>query len=134
VLIPSRFTEDKWVQAVEVRPRNRAVVHHINASHREAGREPDSVRRGEYSTRLADLLGGQPSRGLQRPTNAGTGPEPPMFANGDLLETFVPGGRPRVFEPGQARLIKAGSDILFQIHYTSTGKPEEDQTRIGWTR
>ena len=55
-----------------------------------------------------------------------------MFANGDLLETFVPGGRPPVFKPGRARLIKAGSDIMFQIHYTPTGKPEQDRTRIGF--
>ncbi len=55
-----------------------------------------------------------------------------MFGNGDLLETFVPGGRPPAFQHGQARLIKAGSDILFQIHYTTSGKPEQDRTRIGF--
>jgi hypothetical protein len=28
IMIPSGFTEDRWVEAVEVRPGNRAVVHH----------------------------------------------------------------------------------------------------------
>jgi hypothetical protein len=55
-----------------------------------------------------------------------------MYSNSDLLEVFVPGGRPPVLKPGQARLIKAGSDISFQIHYTSTGKPEQDRTSIGF--
>lgn len=35
--IPTGFKEDRWVQAVEVRPGNRAVVHHIVAYVREAG-------------------------------------------------------------------------------------------------
>src|SRR5581483_9601580 len=30
VIIPADFGEDKWVQAAEVRPGNRAVVHHVN--------------------------------------------------------------------------------------------------------
>jgi len=131
VLIPSGFTEDKWVEAVEVRPSNRAVVHHINASHREPSSE--AVRRGEYSAKLTDLFQVQPaSDQQQRPRNAAADAEPAMFGNGDLLETFVPGGRPPAFKAGQARLIKAGSDILFQIHYTSSGKPQQDQTRIGF--
>src|SRR5262245_51414325 len=27
--VPTNFTEDKWIQAYEVRPGNRAVVHHV---------------------------------------------------------------------------------------------------------
>ena len=127
VLIPSGFTEDRWVEAVEVRPSNRAVVHHINASHREPTGNMDSVRRGEYSSKLTDLIGGQQPARVPRADG-----EPAMFGNGDLLETFVPGGRPPAFKPGQARLIKAGSDLLFQIHYTPTGKPQQDRTRIGF--
>lgn len=29
LLVPTGFTEDKWIQAAEVRPGNRAVVHHV---------------------------------------------------------------------------------------------------------
>ena len=29
IQIPTNFTEDKWIQAVEVRPGARAVVHHV---------------------------------------------------------------------------------------------------------
>lgn len=28
-VVPTKFTEDKWIQAVEAKPGNRAVVHHI---------------------------------------------------------------------------------------------------------
>ena len=43
----------------------------------------------------------------------------------------MPGVIHPVYTPGQAKLIKAGSTITFQLHYTTTGKPEEDRTRIG---
>jgi hypothetical protein len=29
VIVPTGFTEDRWVQAAEVRPTDRSVVHHI---------------------------------------------------------------------------------------------------------
>jgi hypothetical protein len=32
IIVPSGFTEDKWVKAAELRPSNRAVVHHANVS------------------------------------------------------------------------------------------------------
>ena len=35
VIIPTKFTEDRWVQMAEVRPGNRAVVHHVIAFIRE---------------------------------------------------------------------------------------------------
>ena len=37
VIVPTGFKEDKWVQALEVRPTDRAVVHHIIAYLREPG-------------------------------------------------------------------------------------------------
>src|SRR5262249_2533118 len=35
------------------------------------------------------------------------------------------------FRPGQGRLMKAGSNIMFQLHYTTNGTPATDRTRIG---
>src|ERR1035438_1326914 len=37
VIIPTHFTEDRWVRMSEVRPSNRAVVHHAVAYIREPG-------------------------------------------------------------------------------------------------
>ncbi len=37
MIVPTGFTEDKWVQAMEVRPSNRAVVHHANIYIRRPG-------------------------------------------------------------------------------------------------
>ena len=44
---------------------------------------------------------------------------------------YAPGQPPERFEPGQAKLIRAGSDIILQVHYTTNGKPGTDRSRIG---
>ena len=36
-VVPTKFAEDRWVQAAEVRPGNRAVVHHVIVFVREPG-------------------------------------------------------------------------------------------------
>ena len=49
--------------------------------------------------------------------------------DGHLLTVYTPGMVPDVLKPNQARLIKAGSDIVLQIHYTSTKKDTGPVTR-----
>jgi hypothetical protein len=125
IVVPTNFTEDKWVQAVEVRPSNRKVVHHINLS-----ATPPSARGGARPTGFFTSDAEARMLAALKP-----GQEPPQFAaarEGDLLETFVPGGLPPELQPGQAKLVKAGSSLMFQLHYTTTGKPEEDQTSVGF--
>jgi hypothetical protein len=36
-----------------------------------------------------------------------------------------------VFEPGIAKLLRAGHDIILQMHYTTNGAPTTDRTSIG---
>lgn len=47
------------------------------------------------------------------------------------LAGYAPGMTPQIWKPGQARLIKAGSTLVFQMHYATTGKASSDRTRIG---
>jgi peroxiredoxin len=52
--VPTNFTEDKWVQAAEARPGNRAVVHHIIATVSAPGEDPGPRRnRGGYLVGVA---------------------------------------------------------------------------------
>jgi hypothetical protein len=96
--IPTKFTEDKWVQMAEVRPGNRALVHHVIAFVR-APRKPDE--------------------------------DPKAKRNNEFLVGYAPGSAPEVMEPGQAKLIKAGSEIEFQVHYTANGTAGVDRSRVG---
>lgn len=118
IIVPTGFTEDKWVRMVEVRPSNRAVVHHAVMFIREPG--------GQW---LKDARPGVPfappvSNSGQRFLNTNGG-------GNDILTIYTPGMVPDIWKPGQAKQIKAGSDIVFQMHYTANGKEGADKTRIG---
>jgi hypothetical protein len=90
--VPTGFTEDRWVDSIEVRPTNRAVVHHAIVYIQGPG-------------------GGAPG--------------------GEYLGGYAPGAVPQQWKQGQARLIPAGSNLIFQLHYTTNGKPATDRTRLG---
>lgn len=49
----------------------------------------------------------------------------------EMVSVYVPGGLAYETRPGQARLLKAGTDLIFQMHYTANGKETLDQSRVG---
>jgi hypothetical protein len=49
----------------------------------------------------------------------------------EYLAGYAPGMSAQIWKPGQARLLKAGSVLEFQMHYATNGKPATDRTRIG---
>ncbi|MCC6696525.1 MAG: redoxin domain-containing protein [Candidatus Hydrogenedentes bacterium] len=44
---------------------------------------------------------------------------------------YVPGMLPSEFPKGTAKFVPAGSEFVFQLHYSPTGKPTDDLTRLG---
>jgi len=48
-----------------------------------------------------------------------------------LLGALSPGQTPFMAQPGTAKLIKAGSEIIFQLHYTPNGKEAKDRSYVG---
>jgi hypothetical protein len=72
---------------------------------------------------LRDAKLGEPASGKQAQVGLGIGEE--------ILDFHVPGSVPHALPAGQAKLIKAGSDLVFQMHYTTNGKPATDRTRLG---
>ena len=59
----------------------------------------------------------------------------PPDANGlrgfGWLAAYVPGQAPIVLPPGMARRVPAGSKLVFQMHYTPNGIPQQDNTKLG---
>jgi hypothetical protein len=128
--VPTNFTEDKWVQSIEIRPGARSVVHHVLVFASEPGETPrqqpftQQIAGGAAGPRaqaLAPLVAAAVARG--RGQNAIRGP---------LIATTAPGTNAQIFAPGAALRIKAGSILTLQVHYTATGKPESDQTSVGF--
>jgi mono/diheme cytochrome c family protein len=48
-----------------------------------------------------------------------------------LLGALSPGNTPFIAQPGTAKLIKAGSNLVFQMHYTPSGKVTKDRSLVG---
>ncbi|HLJ46844.1 MAG TPA: hypothetical protein VKU01_12590 [Bryobacteraceae bacterium] len=127
IVIPLNFTEDKYIQMAEARPGDKSLVHHIIAFIREPdnpwlrGAKPGVpfVPREEMK-KLKDMSPEERQK-FQR-QNSGLG---------DFLAGYAPGTMPNVMKPGEAKLIKAGSDIILQVHYTATGKAGTDESKVG---
>ena len=115
-VIPTKFKTDQWVQFAEARPTDRTRVHHIIAF----VREPGSQWLKDAKPGLAFI----PEKPKDDSVDASPLPS-------DFLVGYAPGQPPEAFEPGKAKLVKAGSDIILQVHYTTNGKPGRDQSRVG---
>jgi hypothetical protein len=111
ILVPGKFTQDTWVQMSEVRPGNRAVLHHIIAFVRPPG-----------SKWLKSIQPGVPYVPPKDESD---------MKGAEFLVGYAPGMPADVLPDGRAKLIKAGSDIIFQMHYTPNGKATTDQSKIG---
>jgi hypothetical protein len=99
------FREDRWVRAAEIRPGNRAVVHHCNVFLQPPG--------------VAD------------PTAL---PEAGVGALGSYCLTMTaPGTPPLVLPDGMAKRVPAGWRLVFVIHYTPIGSVQTDRTSLGLT-
>ena len=93
--VPTNFGRDVWVQALEARPGDRRVVHHVCVF---------------LDGKVANEEGH-----LERPE----------------LVCYAPGDMPSVFPPGTAKKIPAGATLVFEVHYTTTGRARSDRSSVG---
>ncbi len=49
----------------------------------------------------------------------------------ERLMFYLPGADFQQFAPGAAKRIRAGNDLMWEVHYSPDGKPEKDRERIG---
>jgi len=117
-IVPTGFTEDKWVRMSEIRPERRGNVHHAVVYIRPPGSEwlkHAPVGEPFTSKTLTDLNDRRDA----------------MSTKSDMLLVYAPGSSPDEWPEGMAKLVPRGSDLVFQMHYISNGKATEDQTSIG---
>jgi hypothetical protein len=93
--VDPKLENDVWIEAAELKPGNRSVVHHILAF-----AVPKGQRRGINGAR-------------------------------GFLVAYVPGMRVAPWPAGHAKRIPAGSELIFQVHYTPIGTPTTDQSSLG---
>ena len=117
-IVPTHFAEDRWVQMSEFRPGSPAHVHHAVVYIRP----PDSQW-------LRHAVVGEPftASALNDPLERREAHE----TTSDLLLVYAPGSSPDEWPDGMAKFVPAGSDLVFQMHYTTNGSADQDQTSIG---
>jgi hypothetical protein len=115
--IPTGLTEDRWVRAVEFRPRARKAVHHALFAYARAG----AVAKAE-----ADKADGKPGIGGLAPVTWFPG-----FAPAGDLGAWTVGATPGFLPDGLARSLPKGTDFVVQLHVHPTGKPETERAQIG---
>ncbi|MBY0371338.1 redoxin domain-containing protein [bacterium] len=104
------YPDERWIQAVEIKPGNAAVVHHaelhvVPADDQDYSGVAGMTKIYGISGEKAKLLAG--------------------FAPGDEDENA------RIYPLGQAVRLPKNTDLVFELHYTTTGQPESDQSSAG---
>jgi len=117
-IVPTGFTEDQWVQASEIRPTGRDHVHHAVV-----------YIRPPNSKWLGNAPVGRPFSARDMTTEQDV--RQALFTDSDMLLVYAPGSSPDQWPDGMAKCIPAGSDLVFQMHYTTNGHAGSDQTRVG---
>jgi hypothetical protein len=117
-IVPTGFTENKWIQMSEIRPSSRENVHHAVVYIRP----PDSnwLRHAPVGTPFtaSDMTEEDSRRGAH-------------WTDSDILLVYAPGSSPDQWPAGMAKFVPAGSDLVFQMHYTTHGHATSDQASIG---
>ena len=110
-VIPTNLNRDAFVSAIDFRPANPRVVHHITAFIDTSGaaRKRDEAEPGPGYTSFS-------------------GPGIPVF---DVLGFWAAGHEPVPLPEGVGLRLPRQADVILQIHYHPTGKPEVDRTRLG---
>ncbi len=107
VIVETHLPEDRWVQAIEVQPGDRNVVHHALI----------------HVTGSEQVTGAEQPRGRSRDVAADE-------RNGFWGE-YVPGQNTLVYPDGFAKKLPKGARLHFQMHYTPNGTATTDRTRVG---
>jgi hypothetical protein len=117
-IVPTGFTQDEWVEMSEVRPSAREHVHHAVIYIRPP--QSDWLRHAPIGVPFtASDMGDEAGR------------RDAHFTDSDMLLVYAPGSSPDQWPDGLAKLVPAGSDLVFQMHYTANGRAASDQTSVG---
>jgi len=114
ILVKASFPGDVWVVAADLRPGNAQAVHHMRAIVRPPGSTWMKDAEPGVAYEQGDAVMGRQGEGS------------------DLLGKFNPGLGAQDFSRfDSAKFVPKGSDIVFSMHYTATGKATTDRSRLG---
>ncbi|MGH7186246.1 MAG: hypothetical protein ACREIB_08230, partial [Pseudomonadota bacterium] len=110
--IPTAARGDRFIRAVDVRPGNRKIVHHVVAYADPAG---VSARLDEQEAGAGYTCFGGPG-----------------FDTSDILGTWVPGQRGFFTADGTGIRLANNAGVVVQVHYSPGAEAEPDRTSMGF--
>jgi hypothetical protein len=155
--IPANFAEDRFIQAWEIKPGDRSVVHHIIVSTRPPADVIEQQMKQQQQMMLNRMFGPAPAPGTPRPTPMfsfaccivippgqtggrpltadqrrpqGPADRPRPAGSGPSIGGYVPGNSIRAFPEGTAMRLPKGYSLVFQMHYTPNGKATTDRSTV----
>ena len=121
--VKGNFKEDRWIRAAEIRNVDPSVVHHVIVYIQP----PPTFRGSPFGIRMsAEARPATPEREAEI-----KGVKVNRGRLGFFLTATGPGERGTVFPEGSGMRIPAGSNFIFQVHYTPRGKAVKDRAKIG---
>lgn len=111
-VLPIDLMHDRYLQGVELKPDNRAIVHHMIAYLDETGK--------------AAAMDGKESEPGYTVSGASIG-----VPNAKFIQGWAPGNETRFLPTGTAYKLAKGASLVLQVHYHKDGKVESDRSAIG---
>jgi len=139
-VIPTNFDRDMYVQALDIQPGNRNVVHHalVIADLTDDSRKKDAQ---DPKPGFAQIMAGgpqsQPKSWRQKLKDKwqnliqGQKPKAKQRRQVVYINGWLPGMTPNVLPKGTGALLPKGKDVVLLMHYYRTGKVEQDRSKIG---
>lgn len=134
---PLPFNEERWVEKVELRPGNPAVVHHSIAN---VVKLPEGTKvvngKAVRDGAAAAALNSQSARetgGLSEGASREVFLSQDSFTRAGAFKLVgqAPGKGFERHHPGTAKRILPGMYVQFNMHYQPSGRPEKDRSRLG---
>ncbi len=108
--IPTALRGDRYISAIDVKPGNRRLVHHVIA--------------------YLDPTGASLALDAKDPGPGYTSFGGPGFDNTGIIGGWAPGGRGYAAGEGNGIKIQNNSRVVIQVHYHPTGAVEKDRTQV----
>ena len=127
--VKTTFKDDLWIVAAEVRPEDRAHVHHAVVTVIEpGGNKPvgavEVTPLAQETQKDSHLTPEELEKRLKTERGRSASTE-------HRLAGYAVGEGPRMIPAGYAKRVPAGSTLSFSMHYTTNGTPGKDRTKIG---
>ncbi len=109
-VLPTNLLEDRNVSAIEFRPGNASVVHHV--------------------LYFLDTTGTARQRDAQDPQPGYAGFGDPGFESAASFLGWVPGAQQRFYPPQIGTRLTKNSDLVIQVHYAPTDVEQVDRSSV----